>query len=90
MSVVRLFMAISADHGVVTSWFVKTPFNSDHMVNFLRAISNQTWKKTWIFMDNASYHKSRKTRQELKRIRMQLIYNKAYNPEYNPIENVFG
>ena len=58
MRLVRMFMAIDADKGVLATWYVQTPFNSDHMINFLRVLSNACSKSTWIFMDNASYHKS--------------------------------
>ena len=40
MKIVRMFMAIIADKSVITKWFVQTPFNTKHIINFLRAIAN--------------------------------------------------
>ena len=90
MKVVRLMMAITADQGVIVKWFVNSPFDSNHMANFLKAIYNVVPLPAHIFVDNASYHTSRATRAELKRLRFRVIYNKPYNPAYNPIEYTFA
>lgn len=82
-------MGICAEKGVIAKWFVQTPFNTNHMINFLRVLSNATEKGTWVFMDNASYHKSIGTMRELKKLRLRWIFNKPFNPTYNPIESVF-
>lgn len=83
-------MGISADKGVVVSWFVNSHFNTVHMKNFLRALSNIATKRSWIFMDNAPWHRSKGTADEIKRLKLRCNFNKPYNPEFNPIESVFG
>ncbi len=60
------------------------------MCNFLRIIANAVDKPSWVFMDNASYHRSKGTIKEMRRLKLLPIFNKPYNPAYNPIESVFG
>lgn len=46
-----------------------------------------TPKKTVIIMDNASFHKSLKTRELIEKFGCILIYLSPYSPELNPIES---
>ena len=90
MPVVRMIMGIDADRGVLAKHFVTKAFNSEHMVQFYRILSNATWQRTCIFMDNAPWRSSHKSLKELKRLHLKPIFNKPYNPEYNPIESIFA
>ena len=41
-------------------------------------------------MDNASIHRSKKTKECYKKNNMHIIFNAPYHSECNPIENVFS
>ena len=41
-------------------------------------------------MDNATIHKTNIFKKYIKDHKLDVIYNIPYNPETNPIENVFG
>ena len=43
-----------------------------------------------IFMDNVSYHRSKETRSKMNELNIRAIYNVAYRPDLNPIENYFA
>ena len=47
-------------------------------------------RKIVLFMDNLSVHRSLKTRDYLSALGMDIIFNCAYSPEYNPIEFTFS
>lgn len=90
MTPVRMFMAIDSERGVLCKLLMRENFNSHHMIRFLNVLSNVTNRRTWVFMDNAPYHKSKAITTAMKKLRLLPIFNKPCNPDYNPIESVFG
>jgi transposase len=42
---------------------------------------------TTIVMDNASFHKSAKTRELIEQANCRLLFLPTYSPDFNPIEN---
>jgi transposase len=90
MDVIRVIMGISMENGVEAVLFPNGPFNSENFTQFLHKISRQRNKEPFVFLDNASYHASRITLREFGELRMEPIFNVAYKPEWNPIENLFS
>ena len=43
-----------------------------------------------ILMDNASFHKGKKTRELIENAGCKLLYLPPYSPDFNPIENVWA
>jgi len=43
-----------------------------------------------VIMDNASFHKSEKTRMLIEQAVCQLLFLPPYSPDFNPIEKTFG
>lgn len=78
------------ENGVEVVLFPIGPFKSENFTQFLHQISRQCNKEPFIFLDNASYYASRTTLWEFGELRMEPIFNVAYRPELNPIENVFS
>jgi len=58
-------------------------------VNFLKKLSKHSHGKT-ILMDNAAIHRSKEVKAYLLKKSQQILYNVPYNPETNPIEQMFG
>ena len=66
-------------------------FNSEATIEFIKDIieENQN-KKIALFWDNASIHKSSKTKAFLINHNIKSIFNVPYKPDYNAIENVWA
>ena len=43
-----------------------------------------------VVMDNAAFHKSKKTKELIEAAGCELLFLPPYSPDYNPIENSFG
>jgi len=43
-----------------------------------------------LLLDNVSFHKTKEIQEMVNRYNKQLIFNVSYNPDTNPIENVFS
>jgi hypothetical protein len=65
MDVIRLIMGVSAERGVELTHYVTRPVNSDPFIDFLNRIDHSRTKPCYVFMDNASYHTSVKTKNRL-------------------------
>ena len=66
-------------------------FNSDGTIEFIKdIIAENKDKKIALFWDNASIHKSIKTRSFLIDNHIKSILNVPYKPDYNAIENVWA
>jgi transposase len=44
----------------------------------------------YVVMDNASFHKSQKTRELIESVGCKVIFLPPYSPDYNPIEKFWG
>jgi len=69
-------------------WKKSKPSNSEAFLKFLTQLNQRTPNKNIaIILDNASIHKSKKTKKYLQCHRnIQLFYLPPYSPEYNPVE----
>jgi transposase len=43
-----------------------------------------------VIMDNASFHKSKRTKELIERAGCKLLFLPAYSPDFNPIEKFWG
>ena len=43
-----------------------------------------------LFVDNLSVHRSRIIQERMEELSIPCIFNAAYSPNFNPIENVFA
>ena len=66
-------------------------FNSDGTIEFIKdIIAENKDKKIALFWDNASIHKSIKTKSFLVDNNIKSILNVTYQPDYKAIENVWA
>ena len=70
--------------------FVDGTLNSDEFINWLNELVQANTDPLAIFLDNASYQKSRLTRQAFERLNAVPIYNVSYRLNLNPKKEVFG
>jgi hypothetical protein len=47
-------------------------------------------EKTYLFMDNASFHRNEEVRKHMEELNIKPIFNVAYRFEFNPCERLFG
>ena len=69
-------------------WKKSKPSSSKYFLQFLTQLNQRTPnKEIVIILDNASIHKSKKTKEFLGRHKnIHLFYLPPYSPEYNPVE----
>lgn len=79
---------ISAENGVEDFITTKNHINSNHIVDLVLKIQEKKPNIT-VFADNASYNKSRRTKEALKENGVNIVYNVPYTPILNPIEQFF-
>lgn len=66
-------------------------FDRFDTIKFLRKLRRQSgWRKLAIFWDNCAIHKAEEVKEELKKLRIKVIHNVPYKPEYNGIELVWA
>ena len=66
-------------------------FNSEGTIEFIKdLIEENKDKKIALFWDNASIHKSIKTKSFLINNNIKAIFNVSFKPDYNAIENVWA
>ena len=68
--------------------FSKT-INQDKFVEFI-AENLEIFKNKYIFLDNARIHHSKKIKEFISKHNIHLFFNVPYNPQGNPIENMFS
>lgn len=66
--------------------------NSEGFIDFLKALRSDTNKPTFVIVDGASYHRSKKVKDYLKSTKgqVELFQLPAYSPELNPDEQVWN
>jgi len=69
-------------------WKKSKPSDSKYFLQFLTQLNQRTSnKQIVIILDNASIHRSKKTKEFLRRHKnIHLFYLPPYSPEYNPVE----
>lgn len=87
----RLISAISA-RGDMRFQVIKTKMNSEEFCKFLKKLSQDIGKPLIIICDNASYHKSKKTKEFGKSLEqpIEIEVLPVYCPELNPDEQVWN
>jgi hypothetical protein len=86
----NMLMGISEDRGI-DSWMTTTSnLSSDFTIQFLEDIVASNSKKVLCFLDNASFHRSRRVGIRAVELGIELVFNATYSPAYKPIELAFG
>ena len=64
--------------------------NTDHMIEFVQSICEK-YEKVMLVMDNASYHKSKRLMDHIKKYggNIRIVYQPPYSPDLNPVEMVW-
>lgn len=88
---IAVLAGISMDKGVEFALTYEKSVNMDKFFNFLKYLRRKyPFDKIAIFMDRLSVHTSNKTKKKMAFHSIEPIYNSAYSPDFNPIENVFS
>ena len=56
----------------------------------INTYGNDSLEKTIFFWDNAATHHSPFVNYVIKMLKIKIVFNSPYNPEFNPIELFFG
>lgn len=79
--------AITEEHGVFDWKQYPKSINIEKFQDYLLRLRKLLKKrKVYIFMDNLSVHRSKKTLAFMEELGFVAIFNVAYSPDYNPIE----
>ena len=82
---------VSAEAGLESYMIRKGAIDSESFIDFLRTVQERNpATPVAIFMDNASFHRSKVVTAYLKESGIQAIFNLPYSPQYNPIERVWA
>ena len=84
---VSLISAIS-NQKVIYRMIVHGSVNSDIYIQFIKGVNKRVHHKK-LLMDNCSIHHSKKVKKHMEGKTNKILYNVAYSPETNPIEQVF-
>jgi transposase len=83
--------SISADEGLEYYEIHERSINTDIFIDYLKDLREVCeGEKIAIFLDNLRVHHSNKVKDFCKAHDIPLVFNLAYSPEYNPIENFFS
>ena len=82
-----LLLAISRNK-IMNYKIYKNSITSNEYLSFLSELNNEG--NINVFQDNARIHHSVKVKNYCKSSNINQIFNPAYTPEFNPIENVFS
>ena len=84
-------IAAISNKKVIDFTVVKKGFKTESYLKFVNKLSSKNHDNRYsYFMDNASIHRSKKTKECYKKNNMHIIFNAPYHSECNPIENVFS
>ncbi len=84
-----LLLAIS-NRSIIHTYMCMGSVKKEQYLDFIKNVVNKVGKSYGLLMDNASIHTSEIFKNYTKEQKLNVIYNIPYNPETNPIENVFG
>lgn len=84
-----LLLAIS-NKSIVHTYICEGSINKEKYLDFIKNIIKKVGRSYGLLMDNARIHTSKIFKNYTKDQKINVIYNIPYNPETNPIENVFG
>ena len=88
---IAVLAGISAEKGVEFAFTYEKSVNIEKFFNFLKRLRQKCpFEKIALFMDRLSVHTSKKAQKKMEFYGIEPIYNSAYSPDFNPIENVFS
>lgn len=82
-----LIMAISEDRGIDDSYTTFENLGSGFTITLLESIAANNSGPVVVFLDNAAFHRSKRVGERAAELGIQLVFNAAYSPAYNPIES---
>jgi transposase len=89
--VVAVIASISYCRGVELVRMFKRSVNTKKFKTYLEELKQlHMADDIVIFLDQLSVHKSKASRERYDDLGMEVIFNAAYSPTWNPIENVFA
>jgi len=82
---------VSAEIGLEGYFIQARSIDSDAFIQFVLTLLERSKPETFVlFLDNCTVHHSKKVTQFLLENRIDVIFNVAYAPQYNPIERVWA
>ena len=82
---------VSTDVGLEGYYIRPKSIDSDAFIQFVLTVLQRSKPETFVlFLDNCRVHHSIKVKAFLLENRVDVIYNVAYGPQYNPIELVWA
>ena len=82
---------ISSVKGVEFAYTYDKSVNVEKFFDFLKRLRQKCpFDRIALFMDRLSVHTSMKAQKKMASHGIEPIYNSAYSPDFNPIENVFS
>lgn len=83
--------SISAENGVELVMTFEKSVNTEKFVQYLKRLRQQyPFRPLAIFCDQLAVHKTKTTKEMCEQLKIKMIYNAPYSPDYNPIEGVIG
>ena len=84
-------MTISAEEGIEYYEVHERAIDTDIFLDFLKDLREVCHReKIALFLDNLRVHHSLKVKDYCQKHDIHLVFNLAYSPEFNPIENFFS
>lgn len=90
MRCVRLVLGVSAERGVEQALFAHKAIDGKIFTQFLTQFDDDEDNRPAVFIDNASYHKSKVVMKAYENLDVMPIFNVPYRPDLNPIKEIFG
>jgi transposase len=88
---VAVVAGVSAEIGLEGYFIQARSIDSDAFIQFVLTVLERSKPETFVlFLDNCRVHHSKKITQFLLENRIEVIFNVAYAPQYNPIERVWA
>ena len=83
--------AISYHKGAELICSFEKSVNRDKFITFLRKLRQANpFRKIALFMDRLVVHRSKDVQDEADKLKIKLILNSSYSPDYNPIESAIS
>jgi len=87
----KLSMISTVTNQGKTRWMIiEEAFNSDRLIDFLKALVKDTDRKVFLILDNLRVHHSKQVKAWVKdhKKQMEVFYLPSYSPELNPYERL--
>ena len=88
---IAVIAGISGAKGIEVVRTFERSVNTAKFIGFLQYLRGRNPdEKIALFMDRLSVHMSLKVQKKMNELGIRYVYNSAYSPNFNPIENVFS